>query len=177
MQKFVWIFKKILELVTLSAKSFGRELGGDFDSSHGGIFRNVADFVDLDTGFTSKRRFQLFCERGRLGVAAGKSAYETRKLRLRKSGREMDAGNAGASEELRKTFFTGGSPKWDAIEKNLISGGTEEKSAAYALIKRTTEFFPRSLKLSRGSHVSEFIKTCEFQQNVQAADKCPRAPT
>jgi hypothetical protein len=67
----------------LSAESLRGKLRGHLDSRHGGIFRDIANLVDLDARFTGERGFQLFRERGRLGVAAWKTAYEAGKLWLR----------------------------------------------------------------------------------------------
>jgi hypothetical protein len=152
-------------------------LRGHLNSRYGRVFRNVANFVDLDGGFAGERGFQLFRERGRLCVSARKRAHKPRKLRLRQIRREMDAGNAGAGQKLRKAFLACRRAKGNTVQQNLITGSAEQETATNALIKRTSELFPGSLKLRRRPHVAKFIKPREFQQNVQAADKCPRAPT
>jgi hypothetical protein len=96
LQELVWILEEIPEFVALGAESLGSKLRGHLDSRHGGIFRNVANLVDLDTRFTGERGFQLFCERGGLCVSAGKSAHESRELGLRQSRGKVDAGNPRA---------------------------------------------------------------------------------
>jgi hypothetical protein len=60
LQHFVGIFKKISEFVAGSSKSFGGELSGNFDSSHGRIFGDIADFVDLDAVVAGQCGLQLF---------------------------------------------------------------------------------------------------------------------
>jgi transcriptional regulator CtsR len=104
----------------LSAESLRGKLRGHFDPSHRRIFRDVANLVDLNTRFTGERGLQLFCERGGLGVAAWKTAYEAGELRLRQIWREVNAGNARASQQLRETFFTGGCAEWHAVQQDLI---------------------------------------------------------
>jgi hypothetical protein len=101
-------------------------LRGHLDPRHGRIFSDVANLVDLDARFTSERRFQLFCERGRLGIAAGKTAYEAGKLRLRQIGREVNAGDTRACQQLREAFFTSGRAEWHTVEQNLISRGSQQ---------------------------------------------------
>jgi hypothetical protein len=101
-------------------------LRGHLDPRHGRIFRDVANLVDLDARFTGERGFQLFGERGRFGVAAGKTAYEAGKLRLRQIGREVNAGDTGACQQLRKTFFTSRRAEWHTVEQNLIPRGSQQ---------------------------------------------------
>lgn len=86
LEKFVGVFEEILELVALRTESLSGKLRGDFNSGDGRIFRNVSDFVDLDARFAGKRGFQLFRQRGWLGVAAGKCAHKSGELRLRQIG-------------------------------------------------------------------------------------------
>jgi hypothetical protein len=57
LQEFVGIFEEILKLLTLRAECFRGELRRYLDSGDGRVFRNVANFVDLDAGFTSQRGF------------------------------------------------------------------------------------------------------------------------
>ena len=83
MKEFVGVFEEILKLIPLRAEGFSGELGCNLDPRDGGIFCHIANFVDLDAGFTGKGGFQLFGERRGLCVAAGKSADETGKLWLR----------------------------------------------------------------------------------------------
>jgi hypothetical protein len=96
LQEFVGVFKEIFELVALCAESLRGELRGHLDARDRRIFRDVADLVDLDARFARERGFQLFGERGRFGVSAGKTAYEAGKLRLRQIGREVNAGDTRA---------------------------------------------------------------------------------
>jgi len=121
LQELVGIFKEVFELVALGTESLRGKLRGHLNSRHGGIFRNIANLVDLDAGFTGKRGFQLFRERGRLCVATWKSADKPGKLRLRQIRREVDAGNTGARQQLCETFFTGGCAEWHAIQQDLVS--------------------------------------------------------
>jgi len=83
LQKFVRVFEKIPVFVAGRTQRFSGQLRRNFNSCNRGILGDVADFVDLDAGFTSENGFQLFCERRWLGVAAGKRANEARELRLR----------------------------------------------------------------------------------------------
>lgn len=99
----------------------------------------------------------MFRKRRRFGVAAGKGADEARKLRLRKIRGKVNAGDAGTGEQLGKTFFASGRAERHAVEQDLHSGCAEQKSAAAALIERTTQFFPRGFKLRRRPHVAKFI--------------------
>jgi hypothetical protein len=177
LQEFVGIFEEILKLVALRAECFRGQLCRYFDSSDRRVFRNVTNFVDLDAGFTSEGGLQLFGKRGRLSVATGKRAHETSKLGLRKSRRKVNAGDSGAHQHLRETFFASGCAERHAVEQDLISRSAKQEAAAGALIERTSEFLPRSFKLRRRPHMSKFVEACELQQDVQAADECPRAPT
>jgi hypothetical protein len=162
LQELVRVFKEILELVALSAESLGGELRGDLNSRDGRIFRDIPNFVDLDTRFTGERGFQLLREGGRFCVAAGKCAHEARELWLGESGGKMDAGDPGARQQLREAFFTGGGAERHAVQQNLVPRRTEQKASAGAFIKRTSEFFPRSLKLRRCPHVAKFIEACKL---------------
>jgi hypothetical protein len=138
-------------------------LRGDFDSSDRGIFRYVTNLIDLDAGFTGERGLQLLCERSWLGIAAGKCANEAGELRLRQSRREMNAGNSRTGQQLREAFFAGGRAERHAVQQNLVAGSAKQEAASDALIKRTSEFFPRGFKLRRGSHVAKFIEPRELQ--------------
>jgi hypothetical protein len=75
----------------------------------------------------------------------------------------VDASNSRAYQHLRETFFTGGRAQRHAIQQNLVSRSAKQKPAPAALIERTSELFPRSLKLRRRSHVAKFIKARELQ--------------
>jgi hypothetical protein len=126
LEEFIGVFKEIFELVALSAESLRSKLRGHLDPRHGRILRDVANLVDLDTRFARERGFQLFGERGRFGVAAGKTAYEAGKLWLCQIGREVNAGNTGACQKLRKTFFSSGCAEWHTVEQNLIPRGSQQ---------------------------------------------------
>jgi hypothetical protein len=89
----------------------------------------------------------------------------------------VNAGNSGGDQELSEAAFTAGRTKRHAIEKDLGTGSAEENTATTAFIEGSAELFPRRFELGSGSHVSELIQTREFQQNVEAADKRPRAAT
>jgi len=82
---------------------------------------------------------------------------------LRQIRREMDAGDTGASQQLREAFFAGGSAEWHAVQQDLISRGSKQQPAANALIERTSELFPRSFELRRGPHMAKFIEACELK--------------
>jgi hypothetical protein len=75
----------------------------------------------------------------------------------------VNAGNSRAGQQLRETFFTGGSAEWHTIQQNLIPRSSEQEPASAALIERTTELFPRSFKLRRRPHMPKFIEACELQ--------------
>jgi hypothetical protein len=75
----------------------------------------------------------------------------------------VDASNSRAYQHLRETFFTGGRAQRHAIQQNLVSRSAKQKPAPAALIERTSELFPRSLKLRRRSHVAKFVEACELQ--------------
>jgi len=163
LQELVRVFEEVFELVALGAEGLRGELRSHLDTCHGRIFRNIANLIDLDARFTGERGFQLLRERGGLCVAAGKTSYEPRKLRLRQIWREVNAGNTGTRQQLREAFFTSGCAERYAIQQDLIPRSTQQKSASAALIERTSEFFPRSFKLRRRSHMAKFIEPCELE--------------
>jgi hypothetical protein len=74
----------------------------------------------------------------------------------------VDAGDAGAGQQLRETFFARRGSQRHAVQQDLITGGAQQKSAAAAVVEGRTQFFPRGLKLRRGSHVAKFVKPREF---------------
>jgi hypothetical protein len=121
LEQSIGIIKKILELVAMRTECFRGELRGHFDSGHGRIFRDVADFIDLNARFPGERGFELFSKRRRFGVATGKSTDETRELRLSQIGRKVDAGDAGSDKKLRKAAFACGCTEGHAVEENLVS--------------------------------------------------------
>src|SRR5713226_4955857 len=148
-------------------ESFRRELRGHFDSSNGRIFRDIADLVDLDARFSGERGLELFSERRRLGVAAGKSADEACELRLSQIGREVDAGDTRSNQQLREAAFASRGTQGHTVEQNLVSRSAKEDAAPSALLKRTAQLFPRGLELGRRASVAKLIEPREFQQNIQ----------
>jgi hypothetical protein len=163
LQELVRVFEEILKLVALCAESFRCQLRGHLDSRHGRIFRDIANLVDFDARFTGECGFQLFGERGGLGIAARKSAHKPRELRLCQSRGEVDAGNSRAHQHLREALFTSRCSEWHAIQQNLIPRSAKQEPAPAALIECTAELFPRSLKLRRRPHVAKFVEACELQ--------------
>jgi hypothetical protein len=91
LQHFVRIFEEVSELVARRPEYLLRKLRRNLDARHRGIFRNIADFIDLDARISCERGFQLFGQRGGLGVSAGKRAHKSRELRLRERRRKMNA--------------------------------------------------------------------------------------
>src|SRR5262249_23123479 len=112
---------------------------------------------------------------GGLCIACRKSAHKTRKLRLRKISREMDAGDSRGGEKLRETALSGCGSEGNTIEKNLLAGSAEKEATFTALRGGSAQFLPRSFKLGSSPHVAEFIQPCKLQQNIQTAYKLPRS--
>jgi hypothetical protein len=75
----------------------------------------------------------------------------------------VNAGNTGARQQLRETFFTGGRTEWHAVQQDLVPRSSKQKPAAAALIERTSELFPRSFKLRRRPHMAKFVEPCELK--------------
>jgi len=75
----------------------------------------------------------------------------------------MDAGNSRSHQHLRETFLTGGCAERHAIQQNLVSRSPKQEPAPAALIERTSQLFPRGLKLRRRSHVAKFVEACKLQ--------------
>jgi hypothetical protein len=94
LQHLVGVFKEVLEFVARRAQHLLRKLRRHLDPRHRGIFRHVADFIHLDAGVSRQRGFQLFGQRGRLGISARKGAHKSRELWLRKIGGKMNAGDS-----------------------------------------------------------------------------------
>jgi hypothetical protein len=174
LQHLVGVFEEVLEFVARGAQHLLCKLRGHFDSSHRGVFRDVADFIHLNTGFSRERRFQLFGQGRRLGVSARKGAHKSRELRLRKIGGKMNAGDTGSDQKLREASFAGCGAQRHAVQQNLRSGRAEQHAASAAVLQRVAQLFPRRFKLLRRLRVPELVQPREFQQNVQAADKRPR---
>jgi hypothetical protein len=55
LQHLIGIFKEVAVLLSLRAERFRCELRGHLDSSHGRVFRDVANLVHLDAGFAGER--------------------------------------------------------------------------------------------------------------------------
>jgi hypothetical protein len=163
LQQLIGIFEEVPELFALCAEGFGGELRRYFDSRYGRVFRHITNLIDLDAGFTGERRLQLFRQRGRLGIAAWKGAHKPRELWLGQRWREVDAGDSRAHQHLGEAFFACGCAERHTIQQNLIPGSSEQKAASAALIERTSELFPRSLKLRRRPHVAKLIEACELE--------------
>jgi hypothetical protein len=72
---------------------------------------------------------------------------------------------------LGKAFFGSRGSQRHAVEQNLAPRSTQQQSRVTAVVKRRAQLFPRGLELRHRAHVPELIKACEFQQNVQAANK------
>jgi hypothetical protein len=88
------VFKEITVLIALPAQHFRGQLRGHFDPRHRSVLGDEANLIDLDGGVSSQRRFQLFGQRRRLGVPAGKCAHESRKTSLVCGGRKVNAGDS-----------------------------------------------------------------------------------
>jgi len=99
LQEFVGVFKEIPEFVARRSEGFCGELGSDLDAGYGRVFRNIANLIDPDACLASERGFQLFSERGRLGVATRKGADKSRELRLSESRRKVNAGDPGTRQQ------------------------------------------------------------------------------
>jgi len=115
LQHFVGVFEEIFEFVASRSEYLLRKLCRHLDARHRGIFRDVTDFIHLDAGVSRQGRFQLFRERGRLGISAGEGAHKSRKLRLREQRGKMDARNPRTCQQLREAPFTCGRSEWHAV--------------------------------------------------------------
>jgi hypothetical protein len=91
LQHLVGIFEEVSKLVACRAEYLLRQLRCHFDARHRRIFRHVANFIHLDACISRQCGFQLFRERGRLGVSAGEGAHKSRELRLRECRGKMNA--------------------------------------------------------------------------------------
>jgi hypothetical protein len=129
------IFKNVAVFVSRAAQHLGSELRRDLDSGHRSIFRDVANFVDLDGAFTGERRFQLLGELAGLVVSAGEGAHESREVALRGIGRKMNAGDSRTSEKLRETFFSCGGTERHAVQHDLVARCSQQQSRVSTLIQ------------------------------------------
>jgi hypothetical protein len=174
LEHLVGVFEEILEFVSGRSEYFLRQLRRHLDARHRRIFRDVADFIDLDARLASQRGFQLFRERRRFCVSAGEGAYKSRELRLRRRWRKVNARDSRGNQQLREAAFARGGPERHAVQQNLRSRSAQQHAAAAAVIQRVAQFFPRRFKLLRCFRVPKFVQPRKLQQNVQAADKRPR---
>jgi hypothetical protein len=108
LQHFVWIFEEILEFVAGRSEYFLRQLRRHLDARHRRIFRDVANFIDLNARLSRQRGFQLFRKRRRLGVSAGEGAHKSRELRLRGRWRKMNASDSRGNQKLREAALARG---------------------------------------------------------------------
>jgi hypothetical protein len=174
LQQFIGVFKNVAKFVSSRAQRFRRQLRRHFNSRHGAVFRNKPYFVDLDAGVSGQRRLQLFSELVGLGVAARKRAHEPRKLRLCQIFREVNAGDSRRGQQLRETSFARRRSQRHSVQQDLVSRSSQQHACFAAFQQRRVQFLPRSFELRGRAHVSELVQTCEFQQNVQTANKRPR---
>lgn len=54
----------------------------------------------------------------------------------------------------------------------LVAVRAEQQAASALPVQHGAQFIPRDFKLCRGARVAELVQPCEFEQNIQAADKC-----
>jgi len=158
----LWIFKNVPQFIALRTKHSRGELRGHLDSRNRTIFSHEANFVDLDTGIAGQRAFQLFGQGTRLRISAGKRSHETRKLRLGKIRGEVNAGDAGAGEQLREAFFRRCGSQRHAVQENLATGRAQEQARVAAVVERRAQLLPRSFKLRHRAHVSKLVQPREL---------------
>jgi hypothetical protein len=174
LQHFVRVFEEFAELVALRTQRFRGQLRRHFDSRHRRIFRHVANLVHLDARFASQRRLQLFRKRGWLRVSAWKRAHKPRKLRLRQSWRKVNARDSRRRQQLREASFSRRRAHRHAVQQNLVPRSAQQHPAPAAVLQCLPQLLPRRVELRRGLRVAKFVQPRILQQNVQAADKCPR---
>ncbi|PYT89047.1 MAG: hypothetical protein DMG36_23105 [Acidobacteria bacterium] len=75
---------------------------------------------------------------------------------------------------MRETPFSRRRSHRHAVEQNLISRSAQQHAASAAILKRLAQLPPRRFKLRRGLRMAKLIEPRKLQQNVQAADECPR---
>jgi hypothetical protein len=121
LQQFIGIFKNIAQFVAAGAQHLGRQLRRHLDSGHGTVFRNKPNLVDPDTRVSRHGRLQLFRQLAGFCVAAWKRAHKTRELRLRQIFREVNAGDSGSRQQLRKTPLARGRSQRHAVQQDLRS--------------------------------------------------------
>jgi len=174
LQQFLRIFEYVPILVPAAAQHFGGQLRRYLDARYRPIFRDIANFVDLDAGFSSERRFQLLGQLAWLVVSAGKRAHKSRKITLRCIGRKMNAGDSGSRQQLREALLGCGRTQGHAVQNDLITRSSQQQPRISAVIQSKAQFLPGGLELRRGPHVSKFIQPRKLQQNVQAVNKRAR---
>ena len=171
MQQFVGVFKNVPELVAGGAQNFGRQLRRNLDACNRSVFCDESNFIDLDGRFSGQRGLQLLRQRTGLGVSAGKCANKPGKLPLLETGREVNTGDPGGCQQLRKTAFARCGAKRYTVQQNLVAGSSQQQSGVPTFIQGLSQFLPGGLKLSCSPHVSKLIQARELQQNVQASNE------
>jgi hypothetical protein len=125
LEQLVRVVKEIPKLVTVFAENLRGEICRHLDTSDRRVLGHIPNFVDLDARITGEGRLQLLGERSGLGISAWKAANKSRKLRLGSGRAEVDAGNAGGCEELRKTALARRGTQWDTVQQDLIPRRTK----------------------------------------------------
>jgi hypothetical protein len=74
-----------------------------------------------------------------------------------------------------EAFFSRRRSHRNAIEQNLVPRSAQKHAAPAAVLQRLPQLLPRRLKLRRGLGVAELVQPRKLQQNIQAANKRPRA--
>jgi hypothetical protein len=121
LQQFIGIFKNVAKFVAAGAQRLGRQLRRHLDAGHGTVFRNKANLIDPDARLPRQRGLQLFRQLVGFCVAAWKRAHKTRKLWLRQIFREVNAGDSGRCQQLRKTPFARRRSQRHAVQQDLRS--------------------------------------------------------
>ncbi|OLC88681.1 MAG: hypothetical protein AUH88_00600 [Acidobacteria bacterium 13_1_40CM_4_61_5] len=163
MQHLLWIFQHLLELVAVGSQDRGRQLRRHLHTGNTGILGHVANLVDLDTRVAGQSRLQLLRHLRGLRIPCGKCPGKTRKLRLCQRGREVNAGDPGGGQKLRKTPLGRAGPQRLAVKKDLVAGRAEQDTASPARLQCARKLAPRRLKLRSRADVPKLIKPGEFQ--------------
>src|SRR5229473_1026053 len=175
LQHFIGIFKNIAELVALPTQHLGGELRGNLESGNRTVLGHETNFVYFDTRIPGQSGLQLFRERTGFRVARGKCPHESCELPLEKVWSEMDAGDSGVGQQLRKGFFRRArGAHWHAVHQDLVSGGSQQQPSIRALVQRRPQFFPGAFKLRSSAQMPELVEPGELQQDIQAAYKRTR---
>jgi hypothetical protein len=121
LQQFIRIFKNIAQFVAACAQRLGRQLRRHLDSRDGAVFGNKPNLVNLDARLSRHRCLQLLRQLAGFCPAAGKRAHKARELRLRQIFREVNAGDSGRCQQLRKTPLPRGRSQRHAVQQDLGS--------------------------------------------------------